>query len=109
MIVGTPDSRLNKWVADKEVIITTDEGEAVAIAAGRWFATHIVPTVFMSADGFCNALNPLTSLVIPYGAKMDWVIGVRTDCFQHIVMGNTIDNLIKLYGLKRTGSVKLIR
>ena len=109
MIVGVPDSSLKNWLSDKAYVVASDEGEAVAIAAGRYLGSGLTATVFMSADGFCNALNPLTSLIIPYEIPVNWVIGVRTDTPQHEVMGRTIEQLIELYGLKETGSVEIIR
>ena len=59
MIVGVPDKKLAKWLEDKgEYMITTDEGEAVSIAAGAYLATKKPSDVCISADGFMNALNP---------------------------------------------------
>ena len=109
MIIGVPDTAVKEWLSDKAYVVASDEGEAVAIAAGRYLATGLTATVFMSADGFCNALNPLTSLIIPYEIPVNWVIGVRTDTPQHEVMGNTIEQLIELYGLSKIGDVKIIR
>ena len=95
-IVGVPDSKLNKWLEGKEYMIATNEAEAVAIATGHYLATKQRATVFMSADGFCNALNPLTSLVIPYQIEIDFVIGMRTDEPQHIVMGEKVADIFHL-------------
>jgi len=95
-IVGVPDSKLNKWLEGKEYMIATNEAEAVAIATGYYLATGERATVFMSADGFCNAMNPLTSLVIPYQIEINFVIGMRTDEPQHIVMGEKVAEILHL-------------
>lgn len=95
-IVGVPDSKLNKWLEGKEYMIATNEAEAVAIATGHYLATGERATVFMSADGFCNAMNPLTSLVIPYQIEINFVIGMRTDEPQHIVMGEKVAEILHL-------------
>jgi len=109
MIIGVPCSKLQDWLNEREYHIATDEGEAVGIAAGHYLATKKPATVFLQSDGFPNALNPLTTLVIPYGIKVNWVISIRDKGPQHEVMGDTIEHLIELYGLKRTGNIKIIR
>lgn len=96
MIVGIPDKIITKWLGNKKYITPADEGEAVAIAAGYWFATKKRATVFMSADGFANALNPLTNLVIPYGVKMNFVISYGRQELPHKVMSDLLLDLIKL-------------
>lgn len=96
MRVGVPDTTLKDWLKGDEMI-ATDEGEAVAIATGYYLATGKPATVFMGADGFCNALNPFTSLVLPYEIEMNWVIGAGRQEPQHKVMSNTIEKLLKVY------------
>ena len=39
MLIGVPDKKLATWLGDKEYIMASDEGEAVAIAGGYWLAT----------------------------------------------------------------------
>jgi len=75
MRVGVPTTSFRNWLNGDE-IIATDEGSAVGIAVGYYLATGKTGTVFMGADGFCNALNILTSLIIPYGIPVNWVISV---------------------------------
>lgn len=94
MIVGVPDKKLNEWLKGKEYMIASDEGEAVAIVAGYWKATKKRGTVFMSADGFCNALNPLTSLVMPYAVEMNLVISTGRQESQHKVMSDSLEGIL---------------
>lgn len=90
MFIGVPDKILIPWLKDKDYIVATDEGEAVGIAAGYYLATKIPATVFMSADGFGNALNPLTSFVIPEDIKMNFVISIGRQEPSHKVMTDTL-------------------
>ena len=67
---GVPDSYLNAFctyimenVTPSKNVIAANEGNAVAIAAGYYFATGTVPLVYMQNSGMGNALNPLVSLV----------------------------------------------
>ena len=96
MIVGIPDKIIAKWLEGKEYMIASDEGEAVGIAAGHYLATGKRATVFMSADGFCNALNPLTSYVIPEEIEMDFVISYGRQEPSHKVMSDILEKLILL-------------
>ena len=100
MITGVPDTKLKDWLKNKEYIIAANEGHAVGIAVGHYLATGETPTVFMQSDGFCNALNAVTSLVIPYEIPINWVISVRDDCPQHEVMGKNIHKILKLFNIK---------
>lgn len=93
--VGVPDSKLKEYLKDKKYIVATNEGEAIGIATGYYLATGKSANVFMSADGFCNALNPLTSLVIPYQIEMNLIISKRTDEPQHKVMGEKVNQIMK--------------
>jgi phosphonopyruvate decarboxylase len=97
-IVGVPDSKLKDWLNSINYIMASNEGEAVGIATGYYLATGKRPTVFMSADGLCNALNPITSLVIPYQIPMDFIIGIRTDEPQHKVMGEKASKFLEILG-----------
>jgi len=107
--IGIPDKLLVKWLGKKDYIKPADEGEAIGIGAGYYLAIRKKATVFMSADGFCNALNPLTSLVIPEGIKMNLVISTGRKESAHYVMSNSIKVILEAikYDPKRI-SVKFI-
>ena len=83
--VGVPDSYLNGFCnyaiqhyPDKN-IITANEGNAVALAAGHYLATKEIPLVYMQNSGEGNAVNPLASLVDKdvYAVPMILLIGWR--------------------------------
>lgn len=52
------DSKVNK----KNHIITANEGNAIALAAGYHLSTKKIPLVYMQNSGFGNSINPLLSL-----------------------------------------------
>ena len=95
MLTGIPDKLLVKWLGNKEYIKPSDESEAIAIGAGYYLSTGKRATVFMSADGFCNALNPLTSYVIPEKINMTIVISTGRKEAPHRVMTNVLHKIIK--------------
>ncbi|MBQ9040124.1 MAG: phosphonopyruvate decarboxylase [Clostridia bacterium] len=82
---GVPDSYLNGFCnyalahcGDRNVI-TANEGNAVALAAGHYLATREIPLVYMQNSGEGNAINPLASLVDKdvYAVPMILLIGWR--------------------------------
>jgi len=97
-IVGVPDSKM-KCELD---IIATDEGEAVAIAVGYHLATKKTPVIYMQSDGFSNAINAFTTLIIPYQIPYHLWISKRVDTPQHEVMGNKLEELLELFNIKAT-------
>lgn len=94
MYVGVSDKVLKDWLTDKEYLSVADEGEAVAVAGGHFLATGERATVFMSADGLCNALNALTSWVIPYEIEMNLVISTGRQEPPHKIMSDILQDLI---------------
>lgn len=83
--IGVPDSYLNGFCnyalancGDRNVI-TANEGNAVALAAGHYLATKEIPLVYMQNSGEGNAVNPLVSLVDKdvYAVPMILLIGWR--------------------------------
>ncbi|MCI8513110.1 MAG: phosphonopyruvate decarboxylase [Lachnospiraceae bacterium] len=82
---GVPDSYLNGFCnyalvhcGDRNVI-TANEGNAVALAAGHYFASREIPLVYMQNSGEGNTINPLVSLVDKnvYSVPMLLLIGWR--------------------------------
>ena len=82
---GVPDSYLNGFCnyalahsGDRNVI-TANEGNAVALVAGHYFATREIPLVYMQNSGQGNTINPLASLADQdvYAVPMLLLIGWR--------------------------------
>lgn len=82
---GVPDSYLNGFCNyalanfNERNIIAANEGNAVGIASGHYFATKEIPLVYMQNSGEGNAINPLASLVDKdvYAVPMILLIGWR--------------------------------
>lgn len=82
---GVPDSYLNgfcnyalAYCRDRNVI-AANEGNAVGIAAGHYFASKEIALVYMQNSGEGNTINPLASLVDEhvYAVPMLLLIGWR--------------------------------
>ena len=82
---GVPDSYLNGFCnyalekCGERNVIAANEGNAVGIAAGHYFASKEIPLVYMQNSGIGNAINPLVSLVDKdvYAVPMLLLIGWR--------------------------------
>lgn len=98
---GIPSSALKDWIAQipkEKHCLCTSEYEAVGVAFGAWLAGKR-PCVYMQSDGVGCCLNALTSLVIPYGACIWLVIGLRTDGV-HKLMGENCKHILDRIGYK---------
>ena len=82
---GVPDSYLNgfcnyalAYCGDRNVI-AANEGNAIGIASGHYFASREIPLVYMQNSGMGNTVNPLASLVDKdvYAVPMLLLIGWR--------------------------------
>ena len=105
---GVPDSLLKSFCAyltdtagSKNHIIAANEGCAVGLAAGHYFATGRVPLVYMQNSGLGNTVNPLLSLADRevYSVPLLLVIGWRGepnvhDEPQHIKQGRVTCSLL---------------
>ena len=84
MNIAIPDKVLSHYLP-KSYIKPADEGEAIGIAAGHYLATRKKANVYISADGFMNALNQITSYIIPENIKMNIIISIGRTEPQHIL------------------------
>lgn len=82
---GVPDSYLNDFCnyalanCGNRNVIAANEGNAIGIAAGHYFASREIPLVYMQNSGMGNTVNPLASLVDKdvYAVPMILLIGWR--------------------------------
>ena len=82
---GVPDSYLNGFCnyalanMPGRNVIAANEGNAVGIACGHYFATREIPLVYMQNSGMGNVINPLASLAEKdvYAVPMLLLIGWR--------------------------------
>ena len=111
---GVPDSLLKSFCSfvddnskKNNHIITANEGNAIALAAGYHLSTKKIPVVYMQNSGLGNCINPLTSLADKevYGIPMIMMIGWRgqpgfKDEPQHIKQGRITKGQLDLLGIK---------
>lgn len=95
MIICLPDKLIAKEIEGKDYVMASDEGEAISIAAGYWYATGKPADVYISADGLMNALNPITSLVIPESIPMNIFISIGRTEPQHKVATELVPIIIE--------------
>jgi len=107
---GVPDSLLKypiAYISDHAMknknIITANEGNAIALAAGYHLATGKIGMVYMQNSGEGNAINPLTSLTDKkvYSIPLLLLIGWRgepgeKDEPQHVKQGEITKSLLDI-------------
>lgn len=111
-MTGVPDSVFKDFIIEAnqdqrfEHIITNNEGESCALAAGYHLATRKVPVVYMQNSGLGNAINPLTSLLdeniysIPSLLLIGWrAVPGENDEPQHKRMGAITPDLLTLMNI----------
>ena len=105
--VGVPDSHLNGFCNyayfhyGNRGVVAANEGNAVAIAAGHYFASKEIPLVFLQNSGMGCIVNPLVSLADKhvYSVPMILLIGWRGqpgtgDWPQHEMQGEITPDLL---------------
>ena len=107
---GVPDSYLNGFCnyalahCGERNVIAANEGNAVGIAAGHYFASREIPLVYMQNSGQGNTVNPLASLADKdvYAVPMLLLIGWRgqgnsePNHPQHKLQGEITPGLLEL-------------
>lgn len=110
---GVPDSLLKHFCAyleenvdNKSHIITANEGNAIALAAGVYLSTQKIGMVYMQNSGMGNAVNPLTSLTDKevYSIPVLLLIGWRGepgkhDEPQHLKQGKITLSMLETLGI----------
>jgi phosphonopyruvate decarboxylase len=92
---GVPCSLLKDKIEDVEITCTTEE-EAMAIAAGSWFAGK-EPVVYMQNSGLCRCLDIILSLYKPYGIPLPkLMLSIRHYPEHHKFVGQITRNLLDL-------------
>ncbi len=118
LVTGVPDSMLSGFVHKLQenssrfhLQVASNEGSAIALAAGHFLGSGKPALVYMQNSGLPNALNPLTSLAHEkvYGIPMVLIIGWRgsfndkgeqlPDEPQHLVQGSVTRNQLSDLGI----------
>lgn len=90
------DKIIMPYLEGKEYIDCANEAECIAIAGGHFLQTGERANVYFSADGFCNALNFLTSWIIPENIEMNIIISTGRVEPPHKVMTDILPALLEL-------------
>ena len=111
-ITGVPDSIFKDLILEInddsrfEHVITNNEGESCALAAGYHLATGDVPVVYLQNSGLGNCINPLTSLLdeeiysIPALLLIGWrAVPGKKDEPQHKRMGAITPEMLTLLNI----------
>ncbi len=91
--LGVPFSGCEKY--GQNMLICSREDEAIAIAVGAWFMGK-KPLVAMQNSGLGNCVDIITSLLKPYGIKVDLLIDNRQSPEHHAFMGAITIDLMRL-------------
>ena len=92
---GIPGSLLKGRIEDVEVNCVSEE-EAMALAAGAWFAGK-TPLVYMQNSGLGRIVDIVASLYKTYEIPLPkMLLSVRTTPKQHEFMGKITNNLLEL-------------
>ncbi len=102
--LGVPCSFLRPFInyvigrSDLDYVAATNEGEALAIAAGTWLAGR-TPVVMLQNSGLGNLINPLASLNYPFRIPALIIVTWRgepgrPDEPQHELMGQVTGQLL---------------
>jgi len=94
--IALTDKVIKPYLDGKTYLDVSNENEAIGIAGGYWLATKKRANVYISADGFCNALNFFTSWVMPEGIEMNIYISSGRTEPPHIVMTEVLPELLEL-------------
>lgn len=106
---GVPCSILNHLILEAEAspevsyVAASIEGEAVSAAAGAWLGGSL-GAALMQNSGLGNAVNPLSSLAVPYEIPVLMIVSWRgepgrKDAVHHYPMGAATPGLFDLFGV----------
>lgn len=99
MNIALQDKVIKKYMDENKVsdfLDCSNEAEAIAIAGGYWLGKRKRANVYFSADGLCNALNFLTSWIIPEGIEMNIFVSSGRQEPPHRVMTDILPSLLEL-------------
>jgi sulfopyruvate decarboxylase TPP-binding subunit len=100
-IVGVPCSGLKEFISDLQQDKSIDhipaprEEVALALAVGAYLAGR-KPLVYLQTSGLGYIVNPITSLLKPYGIRIHLLISRRTAPEEHVEMARITRDLLKL-------------
>ncbi len=99
--VGVPCSYLKGFIKEIErdaatpYIPATREDVALSIGVGAFMAGR-KPVVYLQSSGLGHLVNPITSLLKPYGISLHLLISLRRQPFEHFEMYRITRDLMRL-------------
>ena len=111
-IFTVPTSKANEWfktqevvshnlgIPRNEIIVTSDEAEAVAMACGHYLATGEVATVVMGENGLLNALDAIITLSQLHQIPIQLELFPRNDEPQHAMITAHLGELLDLFKIQ---------
>lgn len=99
--VGVPCSGLKAFIDDLRADTNSPflpaprEDVALAMAAGAALAGR-KPLVYLQSSGLGHLVNPITSLLKPYGLSVHLLISLRSKPFEHEFMHKITGRLLEL-------------
>ena len=92
---GIPCSQLKDKIIDVEINCTSEE-EAMALAAGAWFAGK-TPSVYMQNSGLCRCIDIILSLYKPYTIQLPrMILSFRRKPNHHFFVSEITETLLHL-------------
>jgi len=102
---GVPCSKLKTVTKDVEIPCTS-EAEAMALAAGAYFAGK-KPKVYMQNSGLGHIVDIVTSLYKPYEIPLpDMILSVRYKPYHHKYMYDITKKILDLLEYKNVEMIK---
>lgn len=93
-------------VSPRNHVIASNEGQAIALAAGYHMATGKIPMVYLQNSGLGNIVNPVMSLAVPnlFSIPILLFVGWRgepgkRDEPQHVVQGQITPGVLATLGI----------
>jgi len=102
---GIPCSLLKEQIKDVEIHCTSEE-EAMALAAGAWFAGK-ERIVYMQNSGLCRSLDIIFSLYKPYEIPLPkLILSIRKKPLHHYYVGKLTKKLLQMINWKGVGIIE---
>jgi phosphonopyruvate decarboxylase len=102
---GVPCSKLKPYLDGEEIPCTT-ETEAMAMAAGAWFAGK-ESEVYIQNSGLGNIIDPVTSLYKPYNIPLPkLLISNRCKPYHHSFIHKITKDILDLIGYDNYEEIK---
>lgn len=111
-VVYVPDNPLahvlrtfERRYEDIRLVLATREEEAFGIAAGLYLGGRL-PTVMLQSSGIGNALNAITSLLMPFQVPALVIVSMRGDAGEwnaaQVPMGHALRPILDAVGIAHT-------